>query len=429
MSAGGTTSTRSRLARVVDAFGTTLWPLPTLLVVLALGAGVALPRLDRVFGDSVPPVLDGYLFSGDGSAARDVLAAVAGSLITVTSLTFSLTVVTLQLASSQFSPRLLRTFTRDRQVQVTLGIFLGTFVYALTVMRTVRDAGDSSSGFVPAPSVTVAYVLTVAAVLALVFFLAHLVRQIRVEAILSDVRDDALEVIGRTLPEEAGHGTGDVPAVPRGAALLRSRSTGFLAKVDHDALVAAAEGAGAVVALDVCPGDWVDEGTPVALAWPARGPLAAEGRGLDADGLADEVRATLVLFDERGGLEDVTFPLRQLVDVAAKALSPGVNDPTTAVHACGHVGTVLRELAGRSDAPLVLRSLAWSAPHRHLPTVSAHLARTRDAVEAQGFDDEQVVGLQRAAAIIEESIAHRRTGGATTVAPVRWSAPVAGPRR
>lgn len=481
----GSPSSRNRLLKVLDAFQTTLWPVPTLFVVIALGAGVGMPALDAAIADSVPSLLKGYLFGGDAGAARDVLGSVSGSMITVTSLTFSLTVVTLQLASSQFSPRLLRTFSRDRQVQVTLGIFLGTFVYALTVMRTVRDAGDADDGFVPALSVTLAYVLTIASVLALVFFLAHLVRQIRVEAILTDVRDDALATIDRTLPERTHQTPEDLPTVPRGATPVLARSTGFLAKVDHEALVGAAERAGAVVVVDACPGDWVDEGTPVAQAWPAGDPLETEGRALDAEALADDVAGAIVLFDERGGLEDVTFGLRQLVDVAAKALSPGVNDPTTAVHACGHIGTVLRELATREDEPVVLRagdgpdggdedagtgavramvprrpfaetaglgldqvrsygasdpqvlaallqvlrSLAWSVPLRHLPTVSLHLDRTRDAVEGQGFDDEQVIGLQRTVAIADEVVAHRQDGGRTVVSPVRWAAPVAEPRR
>lgn len=468
---------------MLDAFQTTLWPLPTLFVVIALGAGVGMPALDAAVGGSLPPVLRGYLFGGGASAARDVLGAVSGSLITVTSLTFSLTVVTLQLASSQFSPRLLRTFTTDRQVQVTLGIFLGTFVYALTVMRTVRDAGGGDDGFVPSLSVTLAYAATVASVLALVFFLAHLVRQIRVEAILTDVRDDALATIDRTLPQRTRGVPDDLPTVPRRTTSVPARSTGFLAKVDHGALVRAAQRAGAVVAMDVCPGDWVDEGVPVAVAWPAGHPLEAEGRTLDADALADDVAGAVVLFDERGGLEDVTFGLRQLVDVAAKALSPGVNDPTTAVHTCGHVATVLRELATREDGPVVLRtgdgpdgeddgsgavcamvprrpfaetaglgldqirsygasdpqvlaallqvlrSLAWTVPLRHLPTVALHLERTRDAAQAQGFDDEQLVGLQRVTAIVQETVAHRQGGGATVVAPMRWAAPVAEPRR
>lgn len=142
-----------------DAVSTQLWPIPALGIAVAAVAGVLLPRLDARIDDNLPPTVANYLFGAGASAARAVLEAVAGSLITVTSLTFSLTVVTLQLASSQFSPRLLRTFSSDRFVQATLALFLGTFTYALTVLRTVRTPADDQDLFVPQISVTVAFLL------------------------------------------------------------------------------------------------------------------------------------------------------------------------------------------------------------------------------------------------------------------------------
>ena len=174
-----------------DGFRTQLWPLPTLAVALSIILGVALPVLEAAQTELVPSWLREYLFTGGADAARTVLDAVAGSLITVTALTFSLTVVSLQLASSQFSPRLLRTFTRDLVVQGTLGLFLGTFAYALTVLRTVRTSSDSRAEFVPDISVTLAYALTVVSIVGLIVFLAHLAQTIRVESMLHSVHQDA----------------------------------------------------------------------------------------------------------------------------------------------------------------------------------------------------------------------------------------------
>jgi hypothetical protein len=140
----------SRTSARREALQTQLWPLPALAVVLAVVMGVGLPRLDVQIADALPSTLKAYLFGGGAGAARTVLNAIASSLVTVTSLTFSLTVVTLQLASGQFSPRLLRTFTRDRVIHLTLALFLATFTYALTVLRTVRTDNNDQQQFVPA---------------------------------------------------------------------------------------------------------------------------------------------------------------------------------------------------------------------------------------------------------------------------------------
>jgi uncharacterized membrane protein len=182
-----------------DTLRAQLWPLPTLGVTLAVVAGVGMPRVDKRIQHDMPSWLRDYLFSGNTDAARSVLEAIAGSLVTVTALTFSLTVLTLQLASSQFSPRLLRTFTADRYVQTTLALFLTTFTYALTVLRTVRTGEDEQTGFVPRMSVTVAFLLTLASLLALVLFLSHLTHEIRVETMMSSVHSAADRTIHRLL--------------------------------------------------------------------------------------------------------------------------------------------------------------------------------------------------------------------------------------
>ncbi len=442
----------SRFAALLNAARTNLWPIPTIFVAAALVAGVVFPRIDRRIDESLSEAVKGYLFGGDSDAARDVLGAIAGSMITVTSLTFSLTVVTLQLASSQFSPRLLRTFTRDRQVQVTLGLFLGTFLYSLTVMRTVRDSGDQQDLFVPAMSVSVSYVLVTASVIALVLFLAHIVRQIRVEAILTDVRASALTMVARVLPEHDPDAEPEPVVVPSGATPLLARATGFVGSIDREALVSAATNAGVVIAVDVAVGAWVVEGTPVAHAWLSGDPDAASRREVRFDELSDAVKPALMLLDERGGREDVTFSLRQLVDVAAKALSPGVNDPTTAVHTVNHVSALLCEVAGRDLSPevlrddderlrailprrdlaefvdlgigqlrsygitdrlvvqallVLLRELAWVVREEDAHVVREQLEQTRRAIAAQDWDEADLTPLRRNLDLVDEAMAHR----------------------
>lgn len=159
-----------------------------LAVAVAVFPWTAPAALDAGVDGELPAEISAFLFSGGPEAARSVLQAISGSLITVTSLTFSLTVVTLQPASSQFSPRLLRTFSSDRFAHGTLALFLAAFAFALTVLRSVRGEGNGNTAFVPEISVTVAFVLAIASVVGPVLFLSHLTREIRIETMMRRVK-------------------------------------------------------------------------------------------------------------------------------------------------------------------------------------------------------------------------------------------------
>ncbi|MEO6502623.1 MAG: DUF2254 domain-containing protein [Jatrophihabitantaceae bacterium] len=443
---------RSAVAALRDTVRTQLWPLPVLGVLVAGAAGILLPRLDARFDARLPGWLDDLLFGGDAGAARTLLDAVASSLITVTSLTFSLTVVTLQLASSQFSPRLLRTFTSDQFVQATLGLFLATFTYSLTVLRAVRSSDEEGkTQFVPRIAVTVSFVLAVASVLGLVLFLAHLARQIRVETMLRNVHRDASATARVVLrPRPAGPGPAVVPRRPENVPVipLLAPASGFLVRVDEDGLLEAARDGDVVLVLDRHQGDAVVSGTPLGRAWSTAGPPSPDA----CERLQEKVGRALVIGFERTGTQDIGYGLRQLTDVASKALSPGVNDPTTAVHALGHISALLCELAdhdlgprllhdddgrvrvavrqpdlaallevaltqprryGASD-PMVLRrmyrllaELAWRAPADHHGAIVAHLERLRRTVVGQDFDTAEIAELRGAEREVREALNRR----------------------
>jgi uncharacterized membrane protein len=329
-----------------------LWPLPVAGIVLAVTAGVLLPMLDAYVDERLPPWLKSLLFGGDAGAARTLLDAISSSLITVTSLTFSLTVVTLQLASSQFSPRLLRTFTSDVFVQSTLAIFLSTFTYALTVLRAVRSGDNGATAFVPRISVTVAFVLGIVSVLGLVLFLAHLARQIRVETMLRDVHDDATTTVRRTTSSVEDSRT--EPAIPPPAPDahdVTAPASGFLTSIDEAQLLSAAIEFKACMIIDRPPGSSIVEGVPIGVVWSL-----SEGLGEVAiDQLQDAVRRSIRVGFERTSAQDIGYGLRQLTDVAIKALSPGINDPTTAIHALSHISAILCQIAGRDLRSIVLR--------------------------------------------------------------------------
>ncbi|BBX10007.1 DUF2254 domain-containing protein [Mycolicibacterium aichiense] len=343
---------RQRQAVFVDAIRSRLWPVPAIGVVAAVLLGVALPQLDMAVDKSMPPTLAAYLFGGGADGAREVLAAIATSLMTVTSLTFSLTLVTLQLASSQYSPRLLRTFASDRFVQRTLALFLATFAFALTVLRTVRNADDGSAAFVPRISVTAAYLLATASVLGLVLFLAHLVRQIRIETMLDHVSTDAIDTVCRTAAPMDEDSPASPPPRLRGHRIV-ANSSGFLTQVDEAALVAAAVDADAVVFVDRPVGSSVVANVPVAFCRPADAAAQLDDDSLTS--LRTRVAAALHAGVERTATQDVGYGLRQLTDVAIRALSPGINDPTTAVHALQSCTAVLCEAAGQRLGQRILR--------------------------------------------------------------------------
>ena len=341
-----------RIAAVREALASRLWPVPALAVVAAVALGIVFPILDREVDGQLPPLLSSLLFSGGTDAARAVLSAIAGSLITATSLTFSLTIVALQLASTQASPRLLRLFASDGMVHGTLALFLATFSYALAVLRVIADAEDSP--FVPRISVTVASLLTLASVIVLTIFLGHLARQLRVETMMRDVHDEVSATLKR-LADAPFDGTDDATAPPTSAHTVAAASSGFLTQIDRHALLELATEEDIVIAESHPVGASIIAETPLAHWWNRdEHARASEETRQRVHHIEDALRAAHHTNYERTTSQDVELGVRQLADIAAKALSPGVNDPTTAVHALSHITDVLREVADTAPLPAVL---------------------------------------------------------------------------
>lgn len=334
-----------RLSAVRERLRSSLWFWPALAVSIAIVAGTVLPVLEDADGESV------LGFAGTPEGARAVLATVAGSLITVTGLTFSLTVVALQVASNQFTPRLMSTFLSDRGNQAVLSVFLATFAYTLAVLRSVRSPTEGTGSFVPDFAVAVGLVLTVLSVAMLVYFFDHLTQQLRVESVLAELQRDTLALVRHQLPLrdlDAGSAP-TLPDVSDDALALRALRSGYLQNVDVDRLLRAALDHGVVVHLRPVVGAHMTVGTTVAWAVPATN--ASEP--LDVESLTRDVHRGIHQGRERTLQQDVAFGVRQLVDIAARALSPGINDPATAVATLGAVATVLAELAERRLDPLV----------------------------------------------------------------------------
>lgn len=318
---------RERLEALGDAF----WLRPALLVLLGvtLGEGaVWAEQLDRA--RSVLP--ESWLYAGGEAGARALLGAIATSTIGVAGTTFSITVAALSLASGQMGPRLLRNFVRDAGNQVALGVFLGTFAYALVVLRTVRSVEEGT--FVPHLGVTGALVLALLCVGTLTWFVHHIASGINVETVIGTVHAELSDAVARlTLHQPDPGPTGaPLPGCP-----VLARQGGYLRALGEDELADWAAERGATLDLLVRPGDYVFPGTPVAKVSPPALTEEATKRVGDA----------LSLGDRRAAAQDLEFAVRQLVEVAVRALSPGINDPFTAIAVLDRFGDVLCGMTDR----------------------------------------------------------------------------------
>lgn len=329
------------LRRTVNRLADSYWPIPAACVALALALALGLAELD----ERVQREGSGIAFTGGPDSARSILSTISGSMLSLTALVFSITILVLQLASTQFSPRALRAFLRDRQNQLALGVFLATFVYALLALRAVRGGDGVDRQFVPGITITVSFLLVLASVGLFVRFIHHVSQSIRVVSIIDRIAAEARAAIGRSFPADAHAGAsppsaGAEPAPEPFAArqVVSADRPGVVAFVAIERVVALAAQADTVVRLVPCVGEFVATGMPLfEVAAPAE---------VDEESL----RGTVDLARERDVRQDIGFGLRQLVDIAERALSPGINDPSTATQCIDQIHDLLRRLA-RSPYP------------------------------------------------------------------------------
>jgi uncharacterized membrane protein len=273
-------------------------------------------------------------------AAVTLLSTVAGATITTAGVVFSLLVVTLQLASGQFSPRVLRTFWRDRFGQVLIGLLLATFTFCVLALTQI----DTSSPAAPPLTLALALLLALASILAIVAYLNRITRHQYVGRIVERIAEETLLLV-RELPY-GGHvgvrvGVAVEPPDLSGRGdpvIVRSAADGWIQQISRRAVVAAVP-AGSVVRLETRVGAYLVAGEPVASVWP-QGPVPARMSAL--------MREAVIVGNARTMQQDIDFGLRQLNDIALRALSPAVNDPTTAIEVVVRVGSVLRPLVRRS---------------------------------------------------------------------------------
>lgn len=285
------------------------------------------------------------------SAARTILGAIAGSLITIASLTSSLTIVTLQLLSSQYTPRAIRGFLRGRLSQVVFGTFIGIFIYCLLLLVSVHAPGEANDPFVPSLGVVVAIALALASLGLLVAFIHHMAQTIQVSTMAARIGKDTLRAIARVHPEAYDPGAeedlDEVAAAPppsgeevdRSDRIIHPSRTGYVLLVDVGGLAEVAAGSGLELEVVVRPGDFVTVGGTA---------ITIDG---DRPAPATLIRAAareIAIGHERDLDRDPSFGIRHLIDIALRAISPGINDPTTAITCINYLQDVFETLAARS---------------------------------------------------------------------------------
>ncbi len=309
------------------------WVVPSLWCLGAVGAGLVLPELEQANPRWIP-----LLFQGGATGARSLLSTIAGAMISVTGLVFSITIVALQLASSQFSPRVLRTFLDDRIPQNTLGVFAASFLYALTVLRSVIEGTSSRGESVPQLAITLAYLLVLASVTMFLWFIHHITLSISVGTVITQLGEESRAM----LATRAGRSTGGDPRTLTSLGAQRvvvAVRSGVLDVIDTGTLRRTAELHDARIEVLHRLGTFVPEGAPIAMVHG--GPADVDWDTLVCQGLE--------LASQRSMQQDLSYGLRQLVDVAERALSPGINDPTTAVQVIDQLHDLLRRLGAVPD--------------------------------------------------------------------------------
>lgn len=338
--------------------GDSLWFLPALLTLAGGVAAILLMRYNNAILGDVDATKLWWLFGGGADGAQSVLQVISGSLITVTGVIFSVTMIVLQLASSQFTPRVLRQFMADRSNQLVLGVFIGTFTYTLLVLRSVRGETGDSGDYVPVVAVTGAVVLALISIGFLIYFINHIARSVQAAVVIDSIARDTLAVVRLVFPHRLEPGRSPAVEPPTGppselhgsnAFEVGARRGGYLQSVDYGQLLDVARDHGLSVDVDVEVGSYILPGQRVLnVTGPARLDDAVEASLHDA----------LVLGAERTPHQDLKYGVLELMDIAVKAMSPGVNDPTTAVNSIHRLSEVLLELAWRADGDRILRDEA-----------------------------------------------------------------------
>jgi uncharacterized membrane protein len=324
---------------------TTFWVVPSILVVVSVLLFIITFQVDvaAFHGHLTLPV---WIRTGSADAERQVLIAIAAAVITVIGVVFSITILALTLASQQFGPRMMRNFVRDIGNQVTLGVFVGTFVFSVLTLVTINSL---SSTFVPYLSTSVAEALLLVDLGVLIYFIHHIAKSIQLPEVIAGIAADLMRSIDAEFPDEVGSEDPSVlqrsgRSVPElltlmeeDGAVVPSQVSGYIQYVGYAQLISIASRTDAVIRLEHRPGHYLATGRPLAFVWPRAA----------APEVARALSKAHVTGPHRTLVQDPVFAIDQLVEIAIRALSAAVNDTFTALTCVDWLSAGLGRVSGR----------------------------------------------------------------------------------
>lgn len=414
-----------RLSDLAERFRQSLFFLPALWVIALLGLSRVTLEIDqRLEPEEVPEILSTTVESGQA-----LLGAIASGTITAASVVFSLTLLSVQLASSQFSPRTLRNFLGDRFQQNVFGVVLGTFAFSIVVLRDIRGPlTEEGSPVIPYIGIALSTLLALASLFALLGSINRTARGLRVNSVADQIVEETLETIRHRFPGRAeivgmsqpdrlpapGIGSNLLLELPDGlsesdAAVITASRLGWIQQIGVDALAEALP-EGSLTRLDVTVGSYVVEGMVLATVHPAP--------EVDGD-LIHDVRDAFVIGEERTLQQDVAYGLLQLEDIALRALSPGINDPNTATGVISQMGAVLLELfaADLDDGVIEHEGRRIERPNEFDHT--DYLRGAIDKIRRAGRDEPAILlTLLRMLALVRGELVRRRVDRPETLTAI-----------
>jgi uncharacterized membrane protein len=324
------------------------WFVSAMMAIGAIILSVLTLSIDRLLLQSTE-MKGWWLYTGGPEGARTVLATIAGSMITVAGVIFSITIVVLSLASSQFGPRLIKNFVDKRINQMVMGTFIATFLFCILTLQKIRESEESF--FVPNISVTAGILLGMASLGVLIYFIHSISNSIRANNIIANVCEELDASIERIFPEDYGseRSLNDLTLKEltkeqgyvsekyyRDIDSVASEKSGYLISYSIQELLKVAVKEDVLIRIDYRPGDFIVGNNPLLWVWPKK--------KLN-DKLGKKLNNLFVMDSERSSEQDIEYPLFLLVEIAVRALSPGINDPFTAITCIDWLGEGLSKLA------------------------------------------------------------------------------------